>query len=106
MKRRTAPEEKEIALFCSNLRMAMHQRRMSQKEVAALSGLTESQVSRYMKGRCEPGLRTICRLAEALGISPAFFLCPAAERYILTSPCWKGEAVCNTILKGEHDEQI
>ena len=88
MKRKTCPEEEGIALFCSNLKMAMHQRGISQKEVAALSGLTEAQVSRYIRGRCEPGLRT------------------AAERFLLTSPCWKGTAICNTIPEGECDEQI
>ena len=106
MKRKTCPEEEEIALFCSNLKMAMHQRGISQKEVAALSGLTEAQVSRYIRGSCEPGLRTLCRLADALGISPAILLCPAAERFLLTSPCWKGTAICNTIPEGECDEQI
>ena len=106
MKRRTCPEEEEVALFCSNLRMAMHQRGVSQKEVAALSGLTEAQVSRCVQGKREPGLRTIFRLAEALGISPALLFCQEPERFVLTSSCWKGEAICNTIHEGEPDEQI
>lgn len=101
MRKARLKEEEMIALFRNNLRMAMSGKGLKQKELAALSGLTEAQVSSYLKGRSEPGIRSICRMAAALGISPSLLLCSARERLIMGSPCWNEEGCGDTIAEGE-----
>lgn len=97
-------ETREI--FIANLRMVMHERGLTQKELAALSGLTEAQVCGYLKGRSDPGLGSMGRLAEALRISPALLLCPLAERLIKTSSCWKSEERHSIIQQGEENDNL
>lgn len=94
-------EEENLSLFRGNLKMTMAERGLKQKDLAALSGLTEAQVSCYLKGRSEPGLRSLCRLAYALGISPALLLCPARERLVKDARCWNEEDGNGNIDEGE-----
>lgn len=52
--------------------LALHNRRLalgiSQRELAALSGFTQSQISEWERGFVHPQPDTIRRLAKALGI--------------------------------------
>ena len=45
-------------------RQALH---MTQKQLAAASGIRQSEISRIEGGRGNPTLKTICALARALG---------------------------------------
>lgn len=46
---------------------------MTQEQLALLSGIDMSNLSRYESGRQEPGVRVIVRLAQALEVEPGRF---------------------------------
>ena len=106
MKRIPSSSDEPIALFSFNLKMVMHQRALTQKDLAALSGLTETQVSRYLRGKTEPGISTLHKQAKALNVSPAIFLCPATNRFLLTSLCWTNEELCEREKEGTEIKNI
>lgn len=51
-------------------------RRISQKELATCSGVARSSISNYLSGNqlSNPDLSSLCRIASALNIPPAFLL--------------------------------
>jgi transcriptional regulator with XRE-family HTH domain len=59
------------ATFGQNLRAARRGAGISQDDLARESGVDRTAISTYERGRREPNLRTIVRLADALGIAPA-----------------------------------
>jgi transcriptional regulator with XRE-family HTH domain len=60
--------------FGQTLRDTRRQARVSQEDLAQSSGVDRSAISNYERGRREPNLRTIVKLARALGVEPASLL--------------------------------
>lgn len=60
--------------FGQTLRNARRQAQVSQDDLAQRSGVDRSAISNYERGRREPNLRTIVKLARALDIEPASLL--------------------------------
>jgi transcriptional regulator with XRE-family HTH domain len=60
--------------FGQNLRVARRRKGISQDDLARGSGVDRTAISTYERGRREPNLRTIVRLAQALEIAPAELL--------------------------------
>lgn len=63
-------------VFASRLAQARERAGLSQKQLGLLAGMDPSvaspRINQYEKGKHEPQLETAKRLAEALGIPPAF----------------------------------
>jgi transcriptional regulator with XRE-family HTH domain len=63
-------------IFAKRLAQARDRAGMSQKQLGLLAGMDPSvaspRINQYEKGKHEPQLETAKRLAEALGIPPAF----------------------------------
>jgi len=57
-------------MFHEVLSNIMIKRNLSQKQIAALSGLTESSISRFLSGERLPGYQAIMNIADGLNISP------------------------------------
>lgn len=57
-------------MFHEVLSNIMIKRNLSQKQIAALSGLTESSISRFLSGERLPGYQAIMNIAEGLNVSP------------------------------------
>lgn len=55
----------------TRLRELLQMRHMTQKELAARSGVTEAAVSRYLKDERQPRAITVASLARALGVDPS-----------------------------------
>lgn len=55
--------------FSINLRRMMWDARMTQRELADLSGLSESCISRYLNGTHAPSYKAIINLAYVFGCS-------------------------------------
>ena len=53
--------------FQERFRMILREKRLTQKQFAEDTGLTESAVSRYLSGNREPALRTLLTIREGLG---------------------------------------
>lgn len=56
--------------FCRKLREAAAARRITQTALAEQVGLTQSNVSDYMRGQFVPGVDMVERFAAALGVAP------------------------------------
>jgi transcriptional regulator with XRE-family HTH domain len=63
-------EEVRLA-FGRNLRAARLRRKLSQEKLALVAGLDRTYVGGIERGERNPSLVNICRLATALGTSPA-----------------------------------
>lgn len=60
--------------FGQTLREMRRKAGVSQDDLAQRSGVDRSAISNYERGRREPNLRTIVKLARALDVEPAFLL--------------------------------
>lgn len=56
--------------FGDTLKYIMKQNGMSQYQLAHMSGLSESTISKYINGESHPNYVSILALAKALGIPP------------------------------------
>lgn len=54
--------------------LALEERHISQKDLAAKVGVSPSRISEYASGKAEPSLKMASKLCVALGISPAAML--------------------------------
>lgn len=66
--------QRRAQAFGANLRAARRSTGISQDDLARGSSVDRTAISTYERGRREPNLRTIVRLARALGIPPADLL--------------------------------
>lgn len=62
------------AALAGNVIAARHRKGLSQVELAAASGVAQQQISLIELGSGNPTVRTIARLATALGVDPAALL--------------------------------
>ena len=59
----------------ARLQEALRQRTVTQKELAAALGITQSTVAHYLRGDVLPALDTFANLCAALDADPAYILC-------------------------------
>lgn len=60
----------KLLKFAENLRMALAENEMTQKELADLLGTTQQTVSRWLKEVNEPDLTTLLEICLHLSVSP------------------------------------
>lgn len=60
--------DREEASFAENLRRVMEEKRITQVELAKLSGVGQSAISMMLSRNCRPQRRTVAKLAAALGV--------------------------------------
>jgi transcriptional regulator with XRE-family HTH domain len=58
-----------LSTFAANLRRLRKERGLSQERLGEAANLHMTHVSKIERARCEPGVRTVCRLASALRVS-------------------------------------
>jgi lambda repressor-like predicted transcriptional regulator len=56
--------------FAERLRAQMERRGITQTDLAEKTGVSQPAISQMLKRSCRPQIRTVRRLAEALGVSP------------------------------------
>lgn len=56
--------------FGRRLANLLERSRMTQRDLAAITGLTEAAVSRYVSGTREPRAVTVAKIAKALDVTP------------------------------------
>lgn len=61
--------EKEYLIISKNLKKYLEKRKMSQRELAEKTGLTEVTISRYVSGSRVPVGPVVAKLADALKCS-------------------------------------
>jgi DNA-binding Xre family transcriptional regulator len=60
-------------MFNVNLKQAMEERAMSQKQLAEISGVSKAAISQYLSGKNEPHPQSLKKIADALDVDPAYF---------------------------------
>jgi transcriptional regulator with XRE-family HTH domain len=60
-------------MFNQTLKRALLERGISQKELAASTGLSKSGISQYVSGAVVPPLKTRRRIADAMSVPLSFF---------------------------------
>lgn len=60
--------------FCCRLQMLRRRRRISQRTLSELAGLSKNMVARYEKGEAEPSVRTLMVLADFFGVTADYLL--------------------------------
>lgn len=63
---RTVSESEWLDIFSDNLSSLIEKKRITQKELAHVSYLTEATISNLVNGRGMPNIRTITKLSYAL----------------------------------------
>lgn len=63
-----------MSVFSERISELMKNNRLSQKELAAKAGVTESAISYYVKGERTPRSDVLTRLAKALGTTTDYLL--------------------------------
>ncbi len=63
-----------LDIFAANLRRIRKERGLSQERLAHDAGLNTTHVAKIERSEREPGVRTVAKLADALGV-------PAAELF-------------------------
>jgi transcriptional regulator with XRE-family HTH domain len=59
-------------MFGENLALAMHRREITQKELAALTGISKSGISQYLSGKQHPRAGKVQKFADALETTAEF----------------------------------
>lgn len=65
----TLSKDQCVREFGFRLRSIMHQKGVTQAELAVRTGMPQTSLSRYVNGKHEPGLYNVDRIATALGCS-------------------------------------
>jgi Predicted transcriptional regulators len=58
-----------LSTFAANLRRLRKERGLSQERLGEAANVHMTPVSKIERGQCEPGLRTVYKLARALRVS-------------------------------------
>lgn len=64
----------EINFFAEKLKEKRLERNLTQQELANLIGVKDSAITQYEKGKREPKMNTVFKLADALGVSIDYFV--------------------------------
>jgi transcriptional regulator with XRE-family HTH domain len=58
-----------LSMFATNLQRLRKERGLSQERLGEAANVHMTHVSKIERGQCEPGIRTVFKLAEALRVS-------------------------------------
>jgi transcriptional regulator with XRE-family HTH domain len=75
-----------IGLVGANLRRLRRQHRISLEELARQSGVSRAMIGQVEQGKSMPSIKTLWQVAQALGVSVAWFLEPDEGRHVLLIP--------------------
>jgi lambda repressor-like predicted transcriptional regulator len=72
----------EEATFSDALRVGMERAGVTQRELAEKIGVGQPAIANMLKRQCRPQMRTVVRIAEALGVCPGDLWPPAKKRSV------------------------
>lgn len=67
--------------FGNRVRELMQEKKLSQKELSKLSGVSEPSLCRYVRGDTEPRMDVVKNVARAFGVSETYLL-GVTEEYV------------------------
>jgi len=81
-----AGNSEQLEALAAELRHQRRRQTLSLEQLASLSGVSRSMISKIERGEAVPSTVVLSRLAEALGVTFAKLMLPAAEREIVVIP--------------------
>ncbi|MCM1533746.1 MAG: helix-turn-helix domain-containing protein [Corallococcus sp.] len=72
---------KGMTAFKDRVKEIMREKKLSQKELSKISGITEPSLCRYLRGDIEPRADVVQNIAKALGVSAAYLI-GASDTYV------------------------
>lgn len=60
--------------FSGRVKQLLEAKKLTQKDLSKISGVSEPSLCRYLKGDVLPRMDIVQNIAEALGVSPAYLL--------------------------------
>ncbi len=63
-----------MSVFTSRVKKLMERDNISQKELAALSGISESSISRYLSGTLKPRMDILANIAKVFNVSVSYLV--------------------------------
>lgn len=68
-------------MWRNKVKKLMDTKKMSQKDLAKKSGITEASISRYLSGESEPRIDILLNLSKALEVDASYLITTACEDY-------------------------
>ena len=81
-----AGTSEQIEALAAELKHQRRRQSLSLEQLASMSGVSRSMISKIERGEAVPSTVVLSRLAESLGVTFAKLMLPAAEREILVIP--------------------
>lgn len=81
-----AVASEQIEALAAELKHQRRRQSLSLEQLASMSGVSRSMISKIERGEAVPSTVILSRLAESLGVTFAKLMLPAAEREILVIP--------------------
>ena len=72
-----------VDTFARRLDIALRRAGSSQARLAREADIDQSSISRYLRGQCEPNLRQVRAIADALNVAPSFLLADDGDPILL-----------------------
>lgn len=69
-----------MSTFTKRVKSILEEKKITQKQLAQLSGIAEASICRYLRGDSEPRLDIIARIAKALDVSEAYLIGETNEK--------------------------
>lgn len=63
-----------MSVFTKKVKELMDDKKISQKDLASLSGISESSISRYLSGSLKPRMDILANIAKVFGVSTSYLL--------------------------------
>lgn len=80
------PEAQQLAVLAKELKRYRKSRELSLEQLAAVSGVSKSMISKIERRESVPSTVILSKLAEALGVTFSRLMAPPVEREILLIP--------------------
>lgn len=101
------PDSKDFAKkFSARLREAMQSRKMAAHRLSIATGISDSNISRYLKGTYAPKRNNIYLIAKALCVNPLWLLCFSEDMEITNYQADQDRAVLNQLIADMDSEQV
>jgi len=92
-----AQSRSQLEVLADEVRRHRKRRELSLEDLASLSGVSRSMISKIERAEATPSTAVLSRLAEALGVTFSHLMAPAAEREVFLIPASR-----QPVLKDEH----
>ncbi len=101
------PDSKDFTVkFSAKLKEAMASRKITAHQLSIATGISDSNISRYLKGTYAPKRNNIYLIARALQVNPLWLLCFSKDMDIPDYQSDQNRAVLKQLVDDMDGEQV